>query len=105
MYDPHFSSFGRPPFHDDLSKDSAPRHPRFWRRFLNVFTIYGHGRHLGQWQGWAVNSTPGIYQWYLPVFTGLENTPKVANTGQLTSRTILAILVVGHPRNISEKLF
>ena len=33
-------------------------------------------------QGWAVNSTPGIYQWHLPVFTGLENTPQVANTGK-----------------------
>ena len=33
-------------------------------------------------QGWAVNSTIGIYYWYLlvHVFTGLENTPKVANT-------------------------
>ena len=33
-------------------------------------------------QGWAANSTPGIYQWHLPVFTGLENTPEVANTGK-----------------------
>ena len=34
---------------DDLCKDSAPRHPRFWRRrFLKVFTIYGHGGHRGQ---------------------------------------------------------
>ena len=47
MYDHHFSHFGRPPIPDDLCKDSAPRHPRFWlRRFLKVFTIYGH---LGQW--------------------------------------------------------
>ena len=34
------------------------------------------------YQGWAANSTPGIYQWHLPVFTGLENTPQVANTGK-----------------------
>ena len=34
-------------------------------------------------QGWAANSTPGIYRWHLPVFTGLENTPQVANTGKL----------------------
>ena len=27
-------------------------------------------------QGWAVNTTPGIYHWYLPVFTGMENTPQ-----------------------------
>ena len=33
-------------------------------------------------QGWAANSTPGIYHWHLPVFTGLENTPQVANTGR-----------------------
>ena len=32
-------------------------------------------------QGWAANSTPDIYQWHLPVFTGLENT-QVANTGK-----------------------
>ena len=48
MYDHHFSNFGRPPVPNDLCKDSAPRHPRFWR-FLKVFTIYGHGSHLGQW--------------------------------------------------------
>ena len=33
-------------------------------------------------QGWAANSTPGIYQWHLPVYTDLENTPQVANTGK-----------------------
>ena len=50
MYDHYFSNFGRPPVPDDLCKDSAIRHPRFWRRrFLNVFTIYGCGGHLGQW--------------------------------------------------------
>ena len=49
MYDHYFSNFGRPPIPNDLSKDSAPRNPRFWRRrFLKVFTIYGHGGHLGQ---------------------------------------------------------
>ena len=49
MYDHYFSNFGRPPVPDDLSKDLAPRHPRFWRkRFLKVFTIYGHSGHLGQ---------------------------------------------------------
>ena len=49
IYDICFSNFGRPPVSDDLCKDSAQRHPRFWRRFLKVFTIYGHGGHLGQW--------------------------------------------------------
>ena len=49
MYDHYFSNFGRPPVLNDLSKDSAPRHPRFWRkRLLKVFIIYGHGSHLGQ---------------------------------------------------------
>ena len=50
MYDHHFSNFGRLPVPYDLCKDSARRHPLFWRRrFLKVFTIYGHGCHLGQW--------------------------------------------------------
>ena len=45
----YFSNFGRPPVPNDLCKDSASRHLRFWRRrFLKVFTIYGHGGHLGQ---------------------------------------------------------
>ena len=49
IYNIYFSNFGRPPVPNDLCKDSAPRHPRFWRRrFLKVFTIYGHGGHLGQ---------------------------------------------------------
>ena len=50
MYNHHFSNFGRPPVPDDLCKDSAQRHPQFWRRrFLKVFTVYEHGGHLGQW--------------------------------------------------------
>ena len=49
MYDHYFSNFVRPPVPDDLCKDSATRHPRFWRRILKAFTIYGHGGHLGQW--------------------------------------------------------
>ena len=49
MYDHYFINFGRSPVPDDLCKDSAPKHPRFWRRrFLKVFNIYGHGGHLGQ---------------------------------------------------------
>ena len=49
-YDNSFSNFGRPLIPDDMCKDSAPRHSRFWRRrFLKVFTIYGHGGHLSQW--------------------------------------------------------
>ena len=45
----YFSNFGRSPVPDDLCKDSATKRPPFWRRrFLKVFTIYGHGGHLGQ---------------------------------------------------------
>ena len=39
MYDHYFSYLGRPPIPDNLCKDSDTRHPRFWRRFLKVFTI------------------------------------------------------------------
>ena len=39
MYENYFSNFGRPPVPNDICKDSAIRHPRFWRiRFLNVFS-------------------------------------------------------------------
>ena len=49
MYDHYFSNFGSPPVPEDICKDSAKRHARFWRRrFLKVFTIYGRGGHLGQ---------------------------------------------------------
>ena len=33
-------------------------------------------------QGWAENSTPGIYRWNLPVFPGMANKAQVANTGK-----------------------
>ena len=33
-------------------------------------------------QGWAENSTPGIYQWNLLVFPGMANKAQVANTGK-----------------------
>ena len=37
MYDHYFSNFGRPTVPDDLCKDSAQRHPLFWkRRFLKA---------------------------------------------------------------------
>ena len=67
MYDHYFSNFSRPPDPDDLCKDSAKRHPWFWRRrFLNVFTIYGHGGHLGQWTATIItifhSLTPGRLQ-------------------------------------------
>ena len=45
MYNNYFSNFGRLLVPEDLCKDSAPRHPRFWRRH---FQRYRHGGHLGQ---------------------------------------------------------
>ena len=50
IYDHSLRKLGRPPVPNNLCKDSATRHPQFWRRrFLKVITIYGHGGHLGQW--------------------------------------------------------
>ena len=37
MYDHYFSNFGSSPVTEDICKDSATRHARFWRRFLKVF--------------------------------------------------------------------
>ena len=49
IYNIYFSNFGRTPVPNDLCKDSAPRHPWFWRRrFLKIFTIYRYSGHLGQ---------------------------------------------------------
>ena len=66
MYDHYFSNSGRSPVPDNLCKDSATRHPQFWRRFLKVFTIYGHGGHLGQWTATILaafhSPTPGRLQ-------------------------------------------
>ena len=43
MYNHYFSNFGRPPVSDDICKDSATRHPLFWKtRFLKVFPIQMH---------------------------------------------------------------
>ena len=43
MYDHYFSNFGSPPVPEDICKDSAIRHARFWRRrFLKVFPIQMH---------------------------------------------------------------
>ena len=66
MYNHYFSYFGRPPLPDNLYKDSAIRHPRFWRRgFLKVFTIYGHGGHLGQWTATILAIFHSPAQWRL----------------------------------------
>ena len=43
MYDHYFNNFGSPPVPEDICKDSAIRHARFWsRRFLKVFPIQMH---------------------------------------------------------------
>ena len=48
--DHHFSNSSRSPVPEDLCKDKAQGLILFWRRrFLKVFTIYGHSSHLGQW--------------------------------------------------------
>ena len=51
IYNIYFSNFGRPHVPNDLRKDSAPRHPRFWRRrFLKVFF------HIWAWRpAWSMN--------------------------------------------------
>ena len=56
---------------------------KFWIRII-IANIRKQYHRPMKWltQGWVANSTPGIYQWHLPVFTGLENTPQVANTGK-----------------------
>ena len=36
-----------------------------------------------RFQGWAVNTTPGIYHWNVPVFTGMENTPQSGKYWQI----------------------
>ena len=38
-------------------------------------------------QGWAENSTPGIYRWNLPVFSGMANKAQVANMTFLPRNT------------------
>ena len=43
MYDHYFSNFGSSSVPEDISKDSAIGHARFWRkRFLKVFPIQIH---------------------------------------------------------------
>ena len=43
MYDHYFSNFGSSPVPEDICKDLAIRHARFWRRrFLKVFPIQMH---------------------------------------------------------------
>ena len=46
------------------------------------------------------NSIPGIYRWHLPVFTGLENTPQVANTGKY--RQIEIFFALKYARNLKQ---
>ena len=64
MYKNYFSNFGRPLVPNDLCKDSAPRHPQFWRRrFLKVFIIYGHGGHLGRWTATILANFRSLNLW------------------------------------------
>ena len=46
----HFSNFGRSLVPHNLCKDKGPGLIWLWRRrFLKVFTMYGHDSHLDQW--------------------------------------------------------
>ena len=49
MYDHYFRNFGRLPAPDDLCKNSAKSFLVLEKKILKVFTINGHGGHLGQW--------------------------------------------------------
>ena len=42
-----------------------------------------HSQMVNVAQGWVANSTPGILQWNLPEYSGLENMPKVANMANM----------------------
>ena len=66
MYDHYFSNFGRPPVSDNICKDSATRHSRFWRRgFLKVFPYKCIGK-----QTWPCrkNNQMSIYDLYFSNF-------------------------------------
>ena len=61
--------------------------PQFAWLWINDFTLYWtlvqllffHFFLFFFLQGWVANSIPGIFQWNLPEYSGLENMPKVAN--------------------------
>ena len=83
IYNIYFSNFGRPPIPNDLCKDSAPRHPRFWRRrFLKVFTIYRHSGHLGQWTATilAIFHSPNLRRLHMKF---VQNWPRGSRGGCL----------------------
>ena len=44
---------------------------------------------LVTFQGWVANSTPGIFQWNLPEYSGLENMPKVANMANMENMILV----------------
>ena len=61
MYDHYFSNFGSSPVPEDICKDSAIRHVRFWRsddefRFNDASTHEGHLRQNGELT-WLCNET------------------------------------------------
>ena len=39
--------------------------------------------------GWVANSTPGIFQWNLLEYSGLENMPKVANMANMENMILV----------------
>lgn len=52
---------------------------------------------LASRQGWVANSVPDIYRCHLSVFTGLENTPPVANPGEL-----IFFFTLSYSRNLNK---
>ena len=108
IYDIYFSNFGRPPVPDDLCKDSAPRHPRFWRRFLKVFTIYGHGGHLGQWTATilAIFRSPNLRRliWNLSkIGSGASEEKSFENVNGRTDDG-RKVITIAHPEHSSGEL-
>ena len=107
MYDHYFINFVRPPVPDYISKDSAIRHPRFWRRrLLKVFTIYGHGSHLGQWTVTilAIFHFPTIYghgghlgQWTVTILAIFHFPTIYGHGGHLGQWTITILAIIHFP--------
>ena len=85
MYDHYFSNFGSSPVPEDICKDSAIRHARFWRRrFLKVFPIQMHrgGGECGGYPMTAVNSDP-------PTFIKQQKATVKIRSSNMATKTLL----------------
>ena len=93
----HFSNFGRSPVPHNLCKDKGPGLIWLWRRrFLKVFTIYGHGSHFDQWTKFPSGSVKicPISQWKL-LFIKII-TPRLAFTPFFALKTRLCPTLLLH---------